>query len=451
LEGNVTESSNSDLTSTKLQWIAQMARKDRAFRFTNLAHLLTIEHLREAHGRVRRDKAAGVDEVTADEYGRDLDRNLASLHGRLRAGTYRAPPVRRVWVPKGNGQQRPIGIPTYEDKIVQRAVVMLLEPIYEQDFMDCSWGFRRGRGAHRALDSLWHKITRVSGGWVLDVDLEDFFGSLDHQVLRDLLALRIGDGRILRLIGKWLRAGVVDGEQVAYPRRGTPQGGVISPLLANVLLHYVLDEWFEREVKPRARGPVELCRFADDFVIVCAKEEDARRIWNVLPKRLGRFGLQLNPAKSRLLHFTRPLLRAGRPQWAHRPSTFDFLGFTHYWKRGRRGQWVLARKTAKARLARAIRAVHQWCRHNRHLPISEQHSMLCAKVRGHYAYYGVRGNFRALSCFQFKVCLSWLKWLQRRSQKSYMTRPKQRALLARWPIPQPRIGAFSTSQGHAMG
>jgi hypothetical protein len=198
------------------------------------------------------------------------------------------------------------------------------------------------------------------------------------------------------------------------------------------------------------KGPVELCRFADDLVIVCAVEEDARRIWSVLPKRLGRFGLRLNPEKSRLLCFARPLLREEKPDRVQRPSTFDFLGFTHYWKRGRRGNWVLARKTAKQRLARAIRAIHLWCRQNRHLPISEQHSTLCAKVRGHYAYYGVRGNFRALSCFQFKVCLSWLKWLQRRSQKSYMRREQCRSLLVRWPIPQPRIGAFSTSSGYAM-
>jgi group II intron reverse transcriptase/maturase len=408
--------------------------------------LLTIEHLREAHGRVRRDGAVGVDQVTAGEYGNDLERNLALLHDRLKSGTYRAPPIRRAWVPKGMGTtRRPIGIPTFEDKIVQRAVVMLLEPIYEQDFRDCSWGFRKGRGAHRALDSLWHSITRVGGGWVLDVDLADFFGSLDHRLLRELLERRVGDGRILRLIGKWLKAGVMERGELAYPERGTPQGGVISPLLANVFLHYVLDEWFETEVAPRMRGPVRLCRFADDFVIVCAKEEDMQRIWEVLPKRLARLGLRLNPEKSRVLRFARPLRKAGKLSPGARPGSFDFLGFTHYWKRGRTGAWVVARKTAKQRFARSVRAVHRWCRIHRHLPLAEQHSMLCAKVRGHYAYFGVRGNFRALSRFQFKVCLSWLKWLQRRSQKGYMTREQRRALLARWPIPQPRIGAFSTS------
>jgi group II intron reverse transcriptase/maturase len=424
-----------------------MARKDRSFRFTNLAHLLTIEHLREAYRQVRRDGAAGVDRVTADGYAADLERNLSELYARLRSDTYRAPPVRRVWIPKGGGRDRPIGIPTYEDKIVQRAVVMLLEPIYEQDFRDCSWGFRAERGAHRALDTLWHRITQVGGGWVLDVDLSDFFGSLDHAFLRELLGRRIGDGRILRLIGRWLKAGVVEGRAVAYPRSGTPQGGVISPLLANVFLHYVLDEWFEKEVKPRMRGPVELCRFADDLVIVCAMQEDARRIWEVLPKRLGRHRLQLNPEKSRFVRFCRPPARAGKLDRADRPSTFDFLGFTHYWKRGRYGVWVLARKTAKQRFARALRAIYVWCRGNRHAELSEQHQVLCAKIRGHYAYYGVRGNLRALDRFQLEVGLCWLKWLQRRSQRGYMTWAQRRALLQSWPIPRPRIGAFSTSLG----
>jgi group II intron reverse transcriptase/maturase len=425
-----------------------MARKDRSFRFTNLAHLLTIEHLREAHGKVRRDVAVGIDRVSAAEYGEHLERNLGDLHGRLKAGIYHAPPVRRVWIPKGGGSsRRPLGIPTYEDKIVQRAVVMLLESIYEQDFLDCSWGFRPRRGAHMALDRLWQSITRTNGGWVLDVDVEDFFGSLDHSHLRNFLRQRIGDEKIMRLIGKWLKAGVIEGRERSIPKQGTPQGGVISPLLANVFLHYVLDDWFESEVKPRMRGPVELCRFADDFVIVCSLEEDARRIWEVLPKRLGRFGLRLNREKSRRLSFDRPRVQSWASEGAPRPHSFDFLGFTHYWRRGRKGNWVLYRKTAKARFARSVREVHRWCRSHRHLPLSEQHSMLCAKVRGHYAYYGVRGNFEALSRFQFKVCLSWLKWLQRRSQRGEMKRARRQALLTQWPIPQPRIGAFSTSSG----
>jgi group II intron reverse transcriptase/maturase len=428
-----------------------MARKDASFRFTNLAHHLSIEWLREAHRRVRRDGAAGVDRVTAVEYDRHLDPNLAALHARLKSGTYRAPPVRRVQVPKGRGKTRPIGIPTFEDKIVQRAVLMLLEAIYEQDFLDCSWGFRRGRSPHQALDRLWHDIMRLGGGWVLDVDLEDFFGSLDHGVLRDLLGQRIGDGRILRLIGKWLKAGVLEEARLSYPERGTPQGGVVSPLLGNVYLHYVLDVWFQEQVKPRLCGPAELVRFADDAVIVCAREEDARRVWEVLPKRLARFGLRLNADKTRLLRFVRPPQAVRNRDGGRELSSFDFLGLTHYWKRSHRGSWVLARKTAKTRFARAVTTVHQWCRRHRHDPLSEQHRALCQKLQGHYAYYGVRGNFRALSRFRHQVARSWLKWLQRRSQRATLTREQRGSLLKRWPLPTPRIRSYWTGPGQAMG
>lgn len=419
-----------------------MAVRDKSFRFTNLAHLLTIELLREAHRRVRRDGAAGVDQVTADEYDGNLATNLERLHCRLREGTYRAPPVRRVNIPKGNGKTRPIGIPTFEDKIVQRAVAMILEPIYEADFRPCSYGFRPGLGAHRALDSLWHGITKMGGGWVLDVDLRDFFGSLDHKKLLELVSIRIGDGRILCMLGKWLKAGVVENGDVSYPARGTPQGGVISPLLANIFLHHVLDTWFEEQVRPRLGGSAELIRYADDLVIVCEVQRDAERIAEVLPKRLARYGLEVNAEKTRMVQFLRPPRAEKKRDRAN--GTFDFLGFTHYWKRSYRRQWVLARKTMSSRFRRAVKSVAEWCRRNRHERIDLQHQHLCQVIRGHYAYYGVRGNFRALSRFQYVVYLRWLKWLQRRSQRGYYRKAERTAMARRWPIPKPRIGAFST-------
>jgi RNA-directed DNA polymerase len=334
MEGNVTETSSLDTTSTKLAWIAEIARRNPSFRFTNLAHLLTIEWLREAHRHVRRDGAAGVDRITAEQYDRDLDSNLAALNARLRAGTYRAPPVRRVYIPKDSGKPRPIGIPTFEDKIVQRAVAMVLEPIVEQDFLDCSYGFRPGRGAHHALGQLWQQAMDLHGGWVLDIDLRDFFGSLDHHVVRELLAKRVADGRIQQLIGKWLRAGVMEGGRVSVPEKGSPQGGVISPVLANLVLHHVLDLWFVKDVVPRLRGRAKLVRYADDAVILCECHEDILRIAAVLPKRLARFGLAVNEEKTRIVRFVQPPIRQGaRTRGPAANGTFDFLGFTHYWRR----------------------------------------------------------------------------------------------------------------------
>ena len=435
----MTETSSSGNTSTKLAWIASMARRDKRFCFSNLAHLLTIEHLHEAHLRVRHDGAAGVDRVTAEEYDLALDGNLAALHARLAAGTYRAPAVRRVHIPKAAGKTRPIGIPTFEDKIVQRSVVMLLEPIYEQDFLNCSHGFRPGRGAHQALDRLWGITMRLGGGWVLDVDLRDFFGSLSHEVLQELVAHRVGDGRIRRLIGKWLKAGVMEQGKVSYPEQGTPQGGVISPLLANICLHYVLDVWFEDEVKPRLSGTAELIRYAADFVIVCERERDAVRLAEVLPRRLGRFGLAVNEDKTRVLRFVRPdRMPANDPPTTGR-GTFGFLGFTHFWRRSPRSGWVLTRKTMAGRFARALRSISDWCRTHRSVPIDEQHRALCRKVKGHYAYYGVRGNFRALSRFRYNVYLIWVKWLQRRSQRSTYTRAQRQRIANRWSLPPPRL------------
>ena len=295
--------------SPKIERIAALAKQSPQMSFTTLAHHIDIDWLREAYRRTRKGGAAGVDAQTAAEYATNLEDNLRSLLDRAKSGTYRAPPVRRVHIPKGSGAEtRPIGIPTFEDKVLQRAVAMVLEAVYEQDFLDCSYGFRPGRSAHDALNTLRNQMMSLHGGWVLEVDVEKFFDTIDHGQMRELLHRRVRDGVLLRLIGKWLNAGVLESGAISYPAAGTPQGGVISPLLANIYLHEVLDVWFERVVKPRLRGRAFLCRYADDFVMLFEHEEDAHRVLDVLPRRLGKHGLTIHPEKTRLVEFRRPLL-----------------------------------------------------------------------------------------------------------------------------------------------
>jgi RNA-directed DNA polymerase len=398
--------------------------------------------LHEAWRRTRKDAAAGVDGQTAADYERDLEGNLRSLLDRAKSGTYRAPPVRRVHIPKGGSktETRPIGIPTLEDKVLQRAVAMLLEPIYEQDFYDCSYGFRPGRGAHQALEALWKQTMDSRGGWIVEVDIRKFFDTLDHRHLREFVGRRVRDGVLLRLIGKWLKAGVMEDGSVSYPDSGSPQGGVISPILSNVFLHYVLDDWFEREVKPRLKGRACLIRYADDFVIGFTDEEDARRVIQVLPKRFGRYGLALHPDKTRLVPFRQPSSRTdGGP--TDGPGTFDLLGFTHYWAISRKGTWVVKRQTARSRLSRTMRNIAQWCRANRHRPIGEQQRTLSQKLRGHFAYYGITGNASALSGFRTAVVRCWRKWLSRRNPGApgSMTWDVFNRLLGRYPLPAARV------------
>lgn len=311
-----------------------LAKEAPEMAFTSLAHHIDIDWLREAFKRTRKDGASGVDGQTAKQYEERLEENLRSLLDRTKSGTYRAPPVRRVHIPKGSGSEtRPIGIPTFEDKVLQRAVAMVLEAIYEQDFMDCSYGFRPSRSAHQALDSLWQQTMAMRGGWVVELDIRKFFDTLDHAHLRTILGRRVRDGVLVRLIGKWLHAGVLEAGELSYPQAGTPQGGVISPLLANIYLHDVLDVWFEQVVKPRMRGRAFLIRYADDAVMVFSDEVDARRVMDALPKRFGKYGLALHPDKTRLILF-RPSAphkdRLGKGGDAE-PGSFDLLGFTHYW------------------------------------------------------------------------------------------------------------------------
>jgi group II intron reverse transcriptase/maturase len=427
--------SNSTTTSTKRQRIAELAKQKPEMAFTSLNHLLDLDLLREAFCRTPKDKAPGVDGQTWADYEANLEENLQSLLRRAKSGTYRAPPVRRVHVPKGTGNEtRPIGIPTLEDKVLQRAVVMLLEPLYEPLFHKGSYGFRPGRSAHQALESLWEQLMATSGGWILDVDIRKFFDTLDHGHLRDLLRHRVRDGVLLRLIGKWLKAGVLEDGQIIHPEEGTPQGGVISPLLANIYLHYVLDEWLEQEVKPRLRGRAFLIRYADDFVLGFTGEADARRLLEVLPRRFARYGLTIHPDKTHLLRFRPgPCGRSGATP--ERDRSFDFLGFTHYWGRSRKGRWVVKRKTATSRLTRAIMKISEWCRRHRHEKIKKQHATLSSKLRGHFNYYGITGNSDALSAFRHFATRVWKKWLSRRNRERRWTWKKHCRMLKRYPLP----------------
>ena len=445
LEGNMAGASKPGSVSTKQQRIAELAQQAPPMGFTSLNHHLDMAWLLEAFQRTRKDGAVGVDGQTKDDYGMSLAANLQSLLDRAKSGTYRAPPVRRVRIPKGTGNEtRPLGIPTLEDKILQRAVVMALEPIYEQDFLSCSYGFRPGRSAHMALQAIWRQTMDLGGCWLVEVDIRKYFDTLDHAQLRALLRQRVRDGVLLRLIDKWLQAGVLEGEELTYPEAGTPQGGVISPLLANVYLHYVLDVWFEQQVKPRLKGRAFLVRYADDFVMGFACEEDARRVLDVLPQRFGKYGLTIRPDQTRLVPFQRPTNRPAKPgvPMVPPPGSIDFLGFTHYWSRSKRGTWVVKRKTAGDRFRRAVQQIADWCRRNRHLPIAEQSQALTQKLQGHYAYYGgLIGNLRCLSNFRYEVMRLWQKWLSRRRRRGRWPWARLHRLLQALVLPWPRAGA----------
>jgi RNA-directed DNA polymerase len=413
-----------------------LAKQSPQMAFTSLAYLMDIDWLKEAYQRTRKDGAVGVDGMTAEDYERDLEGNLQRLLDRAKSGSYQAPPVRRVHIPKGGSatETRPIGIPTLEDKVLQRAVVMLLEPIYEQDFRDCSYGFRPRRSAHQALESFRNQLMDSRGGWVLEVDLRKFFDNLDHGHLRQFLQLRVRDGVLLRLIGKWLNAGVMEDGCVSYPDAGSPQGGVVSPLLSNVFLHYVLDIWFEQEVRPRLRSQACLIRYADDFVIGFRNHQDAQRVMEVLPKRVGKYGLAIHPDKTQLVPFRPPSLATDGQSGEGRPGTFNLLGFTHYWGRSQRGYWVIRLKTATDRFSRAVRSIDSWCRDHRHWSLREQQQKLNEKLRGHYAYYGVTGNSAALTRFLFEVKTCWRKWLYRRNRLRSLTWAVFYRLLRRYPL-----------------
>jgi RNA-directed DNA polymerase len=431
------ETSGSVPISTRLERIATLARTLRDRPLTTLAHHIDLDWLREAHRRTRKDGATGVDGQTADEYAAHLEDNLRSLLERAKSGTYRAPPVRRVYIPKDSGEMRPLGIPTFEDKVLQRAVAMVLEAVYEQEFLDCSYGFRPGRSAQQALDVLHREASMMAGGWIIELDIRKYFDSIDHGRLREVLHGRIRDGVVQRLIGKWLNAGVLEDGAVTRSEAGSPQGGVVSPVLANIFLHTVLDAWFAKEVCPRLRGRAHLVRYADDGVLLFEYEEDARRVMAVLPKRFGKYGLTLHPDKTRLVAFERPdrMKRTrGRGDGPDEPGTFDFLGFTIHWgKSPMTGKWVVKTRTAADRFRRTLQRISQWCKTHRHDPLEMQQQALNQKLRGHYGYYGRKGNRGRCASLRYHVVLAWWRWLRRRSQRDLSWEAMSR-LLQRYPL-----------------
>jgi RNA-directed DNA polymerase len=442
----MTESLSSEHIRTKLERIAKLAKDAPDMAFRSLAHHIDIDLLREAHRRTRKDGAVGVDGMTAKQYAANLEENLEALLQRAKSGTYRPPPVRRVHIPKGRGKEmRPLGIPTFEDKVLQRAVAMVLEAVYEQDFLDCSYGFRPGRSAHKLLQDFWLMATRIAGGWVIEIDIQKYFDSIPHERLTEILRQRVVDGVLLRLIGRWIHAGVLERGAVTTSRSGTPQGGVISPLLANIFLHTVLDTWFDREVKPRLVGKGRLFRYADDAVFIFDNEGDAKRVLDVLSKRFERFGLALHPEKTRSIVFRRPdYLIDGMPQ------TFDFLGFTHFWAHSRTGKWLVHRKTAKDRSQRAVTKMATYCERWRHAPLATQHRALTRMLTGHYAYFGLTNNTHALWRVRGETANAWRKWLDRRSQRARMSWRRFEQLLERYPLPKPTVRTYSRTTSKSV-
>lgn len=429
MKGKTTGRYSPGSVSTRLSRIAGMARVNPSRVLTTLAYNIDLVWLGEAYRLTRKDGASGIDRVTAEQYAEGLEDRLASLLDRFKSGSYFAPPVRRVEIPKGDGRTRPIGIPTFEDKVLQRAVTMVLEAVYEQEFLPCSHGFRPGRSAHTAIEQLWQGLMRMGGGWVLDLDVQSFFDSLSHAKLREILDLRIRDGVIRRVIGKWLKAGVMSEGIVTRSEKGTPQGGVISPILANVYLHEVVDRWFEETVKPRLRGRAFMVRYADDAVLVFERRDEAEKVWRALELRLQEYDLRLHPEKTHLVDFRGPRKR-GPGDDGQGPGTFDMLGFTHAWGLSRKGNPVVRRRTSRKRLQRVARHLNEWCRRHRHDRIPQQHEHLTRYLRGHCAYFGITGNYYSLREVRNLTHRVWRRWLSRRSQNSHVSWARLKRILA---------------------
>lgn len=425
--------------STELRRIAQRAKADPTLRFTTIAHHLTPEVLVQAFRRLRRTASAGADGLTHAEYEKDVEGRIKALHERLRNKTYRAQPLRRVYIPKEGGKKRPISIPSLEDKIVQGATVELLEAIYEQDFLPCSYGFRPGRSAHDALDEVDRVIFRRPISYVLELDITSYFDTVVRGKLMEMIGWRVGDGSILRLIGKWIHVGVLEEGRLLVNKTGIGQGQVISPLLANIYLHHVLDVWFEKEVKPRLLGEAHEIRYADDGLLCFQYREDAERVLKVLHQRFAKYGLTLHPGKTRLLEFGRDAARNRKRQGKGKPETFDFLGFTHICARSRRGYFAIHLRTMRKRFRRSLKAVTLWCRKHRHDNVAAQQAELNLKLRGHYQYYGRPTNFHGIWRFYEATKKAWKKWLSRRSRGQPLRGQDFRALLDRLPLVRPRI------------
>jgi RNA-directed DNA polymerase len=435
-EGTMTQRQTGKTMSPGLLKVAERARKYPEARFNSLAHLIDEEALKRSLSRIRKDAAAGVDGVTKEQYEQDAETKLKGLHERMKTGRYRHQPIRRVYIGKDTGKRRPIGVASLEDKIVQGALREVLQAMYEQDFLSCSYGFRPQRSAHDALRAVDRMAYREGIEWILEADISAFFDSLDRSKLKEMLQRRVVDGSLMRLIGKCLHVGVLDGAEFTRPDEGTVQGSIISPLLGNVYLHYVLDEWFEREIRAQLLGHARLIRYCDDFVMGFTCKEDAERVLGLLTERMAEYGLTLHPEKTRLMPF-------GRPQNGQKngkgPATFEFLGFRIFWRRNRKGSWMVGMKTRKARMRRALSALSDFCRSHRHKPLKQQHAALSSRLRGHFNYFGVNGNLKSLARLLVRAERIWLKTLRRRSQRARLTWKRFRDYLKAFPLPQPSV------------
>ena len=403
--------------STRQQRIARIAKQNSEEPLTLLHHYIDERWLMAAYRELRKESAPGIDEESVKEYFNGIEAKLKKLLEQAKTGKYKAPPVKRVEIPKpGSKETRPIGIPTTEDKLLQKAIQMLLEPIYEQEFYEFSFGFRPGKSAHQALDYIWKKIMGNNIKWIIDLDIRKFFDTVKHDILQQLLSKRVRDGVVVRLIGKWLNAGVMKNRIISYPGKGTPQGGVVSPILSNVYLHEALDKWYMREVRPRLKRRSFMIRFADDAILGFESRREAEEVLKALAERLAQYGLELHPEKTRLVYFGMiDSNQSNQPS----PGSFDFLGFTHYWGKSLKGNWIVKRKTSQKKFKEKLKNIKQWCKLNRHLPMREQYEKLGQKLKGHYAYYGITGNARRLSQYRYEVARIWKKWLCRRSKRGY--------------------------------
>ena len=428
-----------NLTLTKLALISRRAHEDSTFQFTSLAHLLNAEFLRGCYRSLGKDKASGIDGKSWHDYGENLDENLVNLVERLKAKKYKPLPAKRVYIPKNDKETRPLGLPAIEDKIVQKGIARILEAIYEADFMDFSYGFRPKRSCHQALKSLNDTVMSKPVSYTIEADIKGFFDHVSHDWMMKFLQVRIRDSSLLLLIRRFLKAGYIESGKLIRTEQGTPQGGNLSPMLANIFLHYVLDLWFVKRVQRRVRGKCYLVRYADDFVCMVQYRQIAREIETMLRERFAKFGLSLHPEKTRTISFGRYERQNARRQ-GRKANTFDFLGFTHFCGHSRKGKFLLGRKTSLKKFRKACKAMNDWLRRIRSvMSIEEIWPILAAKLRGHYNYYGVSGNSRMIVRFGYVTIRAVMKWLNRRSQRRSFTWEKFSAYLVHYSLPRPRI------------
>jgi RNA-directed DNA polymerase len=418
--------------STERPQIAERAKKFKGEPLTNLHQFIDEDLLGKSYRKLNKNSSPGVDKKYWHNYSAECLWRLPELLAEFKSGSYKAPPIRRVYIPKGKTGKRPLGIPTIEDKILQESVRNVLNPIYEEDFKSFSYGFRNDRSAHQALDYMFKKVSFGGMRYIIDADIKDYFGSIDHGILREFLDRRVKDGVIRKMIDKWLKAGILEKGQLSYPTEGTPQGGIISPLLSNIYLHYVLDEWYSEQIQPLLAGKSFLVRYADDFVMGFENLADAERVMKVLPLRFGKYNLELHPEKTQLISLEKQGEKGNR--------SFDFLGFTHYLAKSRKGKQILKRNTSKKKLTAALERTHDWIKQNRHMKLRELIKELNMKLRGHYNYYGITLNSRGINGYYLAVMKMLHKWLNRRGGKQVWNKERYEQLINKGiPLLKPKI------------